>query len=98
MTAETGIRPIVIDELRALAKKHGLRRLVLFGSRARGDFRRASDIDLAAEGGGIDAFALDAEDCTSTLLKYDIVDMGLEIDEKLGSSIEREGITLYEKV
>ena len=34
-------------QLAALAKKYGARRLVLFGSRARGDHRPDSDIDLA---------------------------------------------------
>ena len=34
-------------QLAALARQHGARRLVLFGSRARGDNRYNSDVDLA---------------------------------------------------
>ena len=34
----------------ALAQKYDVDRVILFRSRARGDFRRTSDIDLAVEG------------------------------------------------
>ena len=37
-------------QLAALARQHGARRLVLFGSRARGDNRYNSDVDLAVYG------------------------------------------------
>ena len=43
---KTGIKPIVIDEIRNLADKYQVKKVILFGSRARGDFYRASDIDL----------------------------------------------------
>ena len=38
------------SQLAALAKRYGAKRLVLFGSRARGDNRYNSDIDLAVYG------------------------------------------------
>lgn len=47
----TGIRQQVVDEIRSLAQKYEVRKVILFGSRARGDFREKSDIDLAVEGG-----------------------------------------------
>ena len=72
-------------------------RVILFGSRARGDFRRTSDIDLAVEGGDFVRFALDVDEETSTLLKFDIVDLGRNIQEELLESIRREGRILYEK-
>ena len=46
---KTGIKPVVIDEIKALAQVYGIQKVILFGSRARGDFHRASDIDLAVE-------------------------------------------------
>lgn len=49
---ETGIKDCVIEEICDLAKKYGVGKVILFGSRARGDYKRASDIDLAAYGGG----------------------------------------------
>ena len=38
------------SRIAALAKRYGAKRLVLFGSRARGDNRYNSDIDLAVYG------------------------------------------------
>ncbi len=94
----TGIKPAVIDEIRELAQKHHLCRILLFGSRARGDYKRTSDIDLAVRGGNIAAFALDVEEETSTLLKYDIVNLDGPVQKDLLDSIEKEGRVLYEKV
>lgn len=72
--------------------------MILFGSRARGDYRRTSDIDLAAEGGDFARFALDVDEETSTLLKYDIVDLRRKVQPELLESIKREGIVIYEKI
>ena len=95
---ETGISPQVISEIQVLARKYGIKKVILFGSRARGDFKRTSDIDLAAAGGSFDRFALDVEEETSTLLKYDVIDMDKGVQEELRESIDREGIVLYEEV
>ena len=46
---KTGINQNVIDEIRLFAEKYGLSKVILFGSRARGDFKTTSDIDLAYE-------------------------------------------------
>ena len=94
---ETGIRPQVIEEIQKIARDNGVKKVVLFGSRARGDYKRTSDIDLAVFGGDTARFALDIED-TSTLLEYDIVDMGREPQEELQESIRREGMVIYEEI
>ena len=57
-----------------------------------------SDIDLAVQGGDISRFRLDMEEETSTLLKFDIVDLDSEMQDELRESIYREGKVLYEKV
>ncbi len=95
---ETGIKPVVMEEIRMLARKYGLQKVILFGSRARGDFHRTSDIDLAVSGGNCVGFALDVEEETSTLLQYDVVDLDGSVQEPLRSSIGKEGIVLYEKI
>lgn len=95
---ETGIKPIVLEEIRMLAQKHKINKVILFGSRARGDYWRASDIDLAVQGGDIVNFALDVEENTSTLLQYDIVNYSEKISEELRNEIERDGVILYEKI
>lgn len=94
----TGIRQQVIDEICALAEKYHVRKVILFGSRARGDYKRTSDIDLAAEGGDFERFALDVNEETSTLLQYDIVNLEREMQPELLQSIQREGRILYEKI
>lgn len=95
---ETGIKPRVMDEIKALAKKYNMDKVILFGSRARGDFKRASDIDLAVSGGDFARFALDVDEETWTLLEYDVVCLDRRISPGLRDSIEREGIVLYEKI
>ena len=94
----TGIKDNVIREIVELAEKHDLKKVILFGSRARGDYQRASDIDLAVCGGNVSMFALDVEEETSTLLEFDVVNLDLELQEKLLESIKKEGMVLYEKV
>ena len=72
--------------------------MILFGSRARGDFRRTSDIDLAVKGGDFINFALDVDEETSTLLMFDFVDLNRSIQQELRENIEREGRIIYEKI
>ena len=95
---KTGIKQVVLDELISIAERYHIEKLIIFGSRARGDFRRTSDIDLAVSGGDFARFALDVEEETSTLLKYDFVDLDRNIQEELLKSIEKEGVVIYEKI
>lgn len=98
MNSDTGIREAVLTEIRDLAEKYGLERVVLFGSRARGDYKKTSDIDLAVTGGDITLFTLDVEEETSTLLSFDVVNLDGSVQEELRKSIEQEGRLLYEKI
>ncbi len=50
------------------------------------------------KGGNVARFILDIEEETSTLLKYDIVDLDMPVQKELLDSIDREGKVLYEKV
>ena len=94
---DAGIRAVVVEEIRVLTRRHGWEQVILFGSRARGDYGRASDIDLAVEGGDITGFSLDVDETTSTLLQYDFVDLGSNLQEDLRREIQRDGILLYTK-
>ncbi len=99
MTVEgTGIGSQVLQELKALAQKYGIQRVVLFGSRARGEYRRVSDIDLAVTGGDADGFAIAVDEETSTLLEFDVVNLDGAVQEDLRKSILEEGKLLYEKI
>ena len=88
----SGIRPIVIKEITEFAKEYGLKEVILFGSRARGDYERASDIDLAVRSGRTIA----VKEETSTLLDFDVIDLEQPLQEKLRDSIRREGVLIYE--
>ena len=95
---KTGIRPVVVEEIKKIAEKYEVKKIILFGSRARGDYHRASDIDLAVEGGRITDFILDVKETTSTLLNFDIVDLKETVPGEFLEAIEKEGIILYEKI
>lgn len=94
----TGIKIKVKDEIKELAVKYDIQKVILFGSRARGDYRDQSDIDLAVKGGKGNLFAIDVDETTSTLLMYDVVNLDKAVQPELMESIEREGIIIYEKV
>lgn len=95
---DTGIRDIVIEQIRDLAIAYDLKLVILFGSRARGDYKRTSDIDLAISGGNAAGFTLDVEERTSTLLSFDVVNLDRPVQQELRESIELEGKILYEKI
>lgn len=94
----TGISEEVIKEITSLAEKYDITKVILFGSRARGDYHRASDIDLAVYGGDVISFSFDVEEYTSTLLTYDVIDMNKDHQVGLLESIEKEGRVIYEKI
>ena len=95
---EHGIQPIVMREMISLAKKYNLDKIILFGSRARGDFKSRSDIERAVSGGDCVRFSLDVQELTSTLLFFDVVNLDGTVQKELLDSIEREGVCIYEKV
>lgn len=82
-----------------LAQKHGIRTVILFGSRARGDNKERSDVDLAISGGNTTMFALDVDEIevVPTLLMFDVVDLDRGCSEELRASIRRDGVVLYEE-
>ena len=94
----TGIKPVVLEQIRGHAKKYRIQKVILFGSRARGTFRRDSDIDLAVSGRNADLFRLAVEEETDTLLTYDVVDLDHTASAELLDVIRKEGIVLYEEV
>ncbi len=84
-------------QLARLAQQYQARRLVLFGSRSRGDNHERSDIDLAVYGmpeQNRGAFWLEAEELP-TLLKLDIVYVSPDMNPVFLHEIEKDGVTLY---
>ncbi len=79
-----------------LAKKYRVEKVILFGSRARGDNRPDSDVDLALSGGSYLEFAFDFDDESNGNIKCDVTYLDHELKMGLRDSINRDGIVLYE--
>lgn len=82
-----------------IGEKYAAEKIVLFGSRARGDNHDRSDIDLAVYGMPEENrayFWWEIEDLP-TLLKFDIVHINSNTDNALVENIERDGVSIYEK-
>ncbi len=78
-----------------------IERVILFGSRARGDQDDRSDIDLAIDAPTMDivgwsAFCDYMDENSETLLKLDLVWLQ-KAQERLKENILKDGITLYER-
>ena len=93
-----GLNDLLKFEIIEVAKKHKIEKVVLFGSRARGDYNKVSDIDIAVIGGDITGFSIDVDEETNTLLQFDVVNLEGSVQKELLESIEREGIVIYEKI
>ena len=86
--------------LAELARRYGARRLVLYGSRARGDHRYNSDVDLAVYGMPEEnegAFGMDCDELP-TLLKLDIVQIREGMNPAFLANIEKDGVTLMDRM
>lgn len=89
----------IYNAIANLGKKYGADKIILFGSRARGDHRERSDIDIAVYGLPADKqslFRLDIDEL-NTLLDFDIVFITSDIAPELLKNIEKDGIELMNK-
>lgn len=84
-------------EIRRFARSAGVEKIVLFGSRARGNNTERSDVDLAVYGGDFDSFYWNIQENVHSLLMFDLVNVDEGISRDLEEEIERDGIALYEK-
>lgn len=88
----------VEDDIIRIAKKSNVKKVILFGSRARGTNSERSDIDLAISGGNALDFYYDVEEKAHTLLMFDVVDLDKGISEALQAEINKDGVVLYEEI
>lgn len=79
-------------------KKYDVEKAVLFGSRARGDNRENSDIDIAfyTDNKEVFHFLKDEMDQIDTILKIDLFDAKNIKKQPLLDGIKKDGITIYE--
>ena len=88
----------VYEQIRTFAADAGARKVVLFGSRAKGVNRPKSDIDLAVAGCPIHRLEQNLQDNLWSLLKVDVINLDEPISSSLRAEIERSGKVLYEKI
>lgn len=93
---------IIKDIIEILKKYDEVEKAVIFGSRARGDYKKASDIDMALYGDNL-------TNSINTKIFYEIDDLylpykldlinfnSLGIDEEIKKSIIKEGVEFYAK-
>lgn len=86
------------NEIIGFAQKNNIMKIILFGSRAKGNNTKRSDVDLAVSGGSIDDFTFQLENDANTLLMFDIVNLDKPITDELSDEIKKYGVTIYEKV
>lgn len=92
-TYKTMICPIILDHLPNV-------KIIIYGSRARGDHASGSDIDIALNAGKLidntimTNIYFDLED-SDLPIKYDLVDFH-EVSERMQKEIEKDGVVWSE--
>lgn len=89
----------VYEQIASFAREAGARRVILFGSRARGTNLPKSDIDIAIEGCP-DFAALEdrLQEELWSLLRIDVVNLDGPLSESLRHEIAKDGKMLYEEI
>ena len=96
-----GLSEVELDTIRAyLSREPGIRQAVLFGSRALGTFKEASDIDIALKGEDVDIFTCGSlksrlEDETTIPYFFDFVAYDSLANEALRRHIDTKGVCIY---
>ncbi|ENK1244263.1 nucleotidyltransferase domain-containing protein [Clostridium botulinum] len=97
-----GISLQLFEEIRnSILKNPKINKAVIFGSRARGDYKKTSDIDICIYGKDIQNMDInlleDSLNEINTPLDFDIVYFDKISKEALKINIEKDGILIYVK-
>ncbi|SHM38486.1 hypothetical protein SAMN05660826_00926 [Caldanaerovirga acetigignens] len=91
----------ILNELRRIFEKYPVQKVLLFGSRARGDFKKTSDVDLAVFSRDISErefnLMVDEINEIDTALSFDVVHFEKLKKDSLKEKIIRDGVLIYEK-
>ena len=93
------LSPTLQSQIAQLGARYGATKIVLFGSRARGDNHPRSDIDLAIYGmpeRQQAPFYFAVEEELQSLLKFDIVHITANTSLALLDNIRKDGVTIME--
>ena len=96
-----GLSDTVVKELQDVFRRHAnIEKVLIFGSRSKGNYHEGSDIDLAVVGTGIDyGLLLDLLceiDELELLYAVDLLDYQKKIGTPIGDHIDRVGQVFYE--
>lgn len=96
-----GLSDTVVEDIRRIFKQHAnIRKVLIFGSRAKETYHNGSDIDLAAVGDGLTYnqlmdIAIQIEDL-GLLYKVDVLDYQKQKGTPIGTHIDRVGKLFYQ--
>lgn len=89
----------VYKQIEDFARECDAEKVVLFGSRARGNNLPKSDIDIAVAGcRDFGRFSYLIEERLDALLDVDVVNLDESLSQQLLDEIARDGVILYEKI
>ena len=96
-----GLSDMVIKELQSVFRRYAnIEKVLIFGSRSKGNYRAGSDIDLALIGTNLDYrpildISTEIEDL-GLLYSIDLVDYNAKKGTPIGDHIDRVGQVFYE--
>ena len=98
-----GLSDSVISELQDVFRRHAnISKVLIFGSRAKGNYREGSDIDLVAIGNDLDYSQiikiLTEIDNLELLYSVDLLDYNKTINTPIGEHIDCVGQVFYQSV
>ena len=100
---KTGLHHDLIKQIVATILIHvGAKKIIIYGSRARGNFRQTSDIDIAVESykdsnNDVNILNEILNEEIPTLLKCEVINLN-KVGAKLRNEVLLEGIVIYEKI
>ena len=96
-----GLSDMVVKELQDVFRRHAnIEKVLIFGSRSKGNYRAGSDIDLALIGKNIDYrqlldISMEIDDL-ELLYSIDLLDYQSKVGTPIGDHIDRVGQVFYE--
>ncbi len=98
-----GLSDKVIEEIQDVFRRHiEVEKVLIFGSRAKGNYRAGSDIDLAVIGNNVDyrlILKIGCEiDSLELLYGIDLLDYQSKKNTPIGEHIDRVGQIFYERL